>query len=313
LKPLFLLGRTRRSVSSLTPELAEFERKLGLSEDSRIALGDFAFWPLKSDSCDVFWREHRTLLNTESGLLMEFTVGEVGKAIFSACDTNYVDRFKDQTYLYGTTDDDGQSFANDAADLDEDEEDDDLNDWDYHDQPVYDPYAGQLFWSVNPQFYFDFGATEDAVSFGRKLLILIGRDAQAPFLETRIGRQFKERLGKRARIVLNAQGADVTAIAFHYDASGADFFAQMKRLLPPRLVEDFLVMDIGRNCAIGDQPISRFAEWSNQPEPVTTVPPEADDDNNVDGPPGKQIVVEVKRRRPLIRLRLRGKNEPNAA
>lgn len=265
MKRLFLLGRTRRSVASLETELTEFERRLQLP-DGGIESGDLVFWITTFDTNQrskrtnypvEFGMKYKSVI--ESGLLSEYVVGEIGRTFLSASETGYVDNYKGESYMYGTTDD--KLTASTTPD-DEDEEidgDDYASLW-----ADDDPYAERLFWTCSALQGFGNEPTEEALSFGRKLLIVFGRDPKYPFLESRTGLQLRQKLGGRARVILSAQGENATAIAFDYEATCQEFFEQNKRLLPPRLVEDFLVIDVGMNYFVGDQPISLFGEWANQ-------------------------------------------------
>jgi hypothetical protein len=252
LKPLFILGRARRSASTLEAELKTFECSLGLSSDSSAECGDLVFWPASAEFERYsnedhhpfkFWERHKQAL--ESGVLSEIVVGEIGKSVFTASETGYVDRHNGQTYMYGVPEDDGHT-------TDEYYSDD-------------DPYEGRLFWTAGVQHWFnDFDILEETPSFGRKLLITFGRPMRTRFLDSPIGQKLRSKLGRNNGVVLNGQGADVAAIAFRYDATPAELFGQLKRLLPPRLVEDFLILDIGRKYYIGNQSLNLFDQWAQQ-------------------------------------------------
>ena len=267
MKPLFLLGRTSRSVATLEEELVAFEKSVGLSADDSMALGDLAFWPIVDrrgtpiGSPEDFCRTYADAL--KSGPLREYVVGELGRKLLSASETEHIDEFDGRKYLYGQRDFDeedelGQSEANDS-------EDDDGVYCGYEDYEEQRQYVDRRFQSLGASERFkSLVGREDVPSFGRKLLITVGRNPDRRFLEGRVGERLRAKLGENARVVLNAQGADVVAIAFETFFSPAEFFEQFKRLLPPRLVEDFLIMDIGLEFSIGDQPISLFAEWHAQ-------------------------------------------------
>ncbi len=229
-------------------------------------LGDLAFWPFVGDrrggqiaGPESFCHIHADAL--KSGPLCEYVVGEFGRKLLSASETGHIDEFDGRKYLYGQGDA-GEDDEFDQLLAQDNEEDDDEFYFGYEAQ---DPYAGRTFQSLGALERLEsLVGREDVPSFRRKLLILVGRHPEHRFLEGRMGQRLRGKLGQEARVVLNAQGADAAAIAFETHFSPRDFFEQFKGLLPPRLVDDFLIMDIGPGFSVGDQPISVFAEWDAQ-------------------------------------------------
>lgn len=271
MKPLFILGRTRRSVATLGRELTDFEHQLGLSDDDAMMCGDLAFWPLigvrnrhrfsESDPIS-FWEAHAASFRSE--VLSEWVIGEFGRNVVSAGQTEYIDDHRGQRYAYGKSerdDDDGEVRETGADDRAGQQN---ADEWDF-DELLPDPYDERTFQSVCVQEWFEnLVGQEDVPSFGRKLLTIIGRDPERRFLQSPVGQRLRASLGQKARVVLNAQGANAAAIAFEAHLTPRELFWQIKRLLPPRLVEDFLIVEIGMKYCTGEQPISVFAEWDAQ-------------------------------------------------
>jgi hypothetical protein len=255
-------------VATLEIELTAFENALGLSEEDALLCGDLAFWPFsprhqheRSDPTS-FWMAHRPTFGT--GIVSEYVIGELGRNLLTANQTEHVDEYRGRCFRYGTS----EESAEKAEIVYREGAIDDENEWDepgYSDSE-FEPYADRLFYTFGAGEWFEsIGAREETPSFGRKLLILVARDnLNKGFLESRIGERLRVRLGQAVRIVLNGQGADVVAIAFQTDATPVELFEQIKSLIPPRLIEDFLIADIGMNYCVGERPISLFAEWDDQ-------------------------------------------------
>src|SRR5712671_1682798 len=228
MKPLFLLGRARRSVSTLDAEFEEFERRIGQLLDSAVMCGDLVFWPVTSVSEEHgthhpagFWDEHHTIL--ESGLLSEVVIGELGKSMFASSETGYIDRFQDRDFMYGIEESDGVPLPEPS------DGDDDwshlfgYDDGEYDDEQEVDAYANRMFWTVGAQSWFDgVTITEDTPSFGRKLMIIIGRQAERRFLDGSMGQKLRAQLGESASVVFNSQHEDVVIFALEHPASPSD-------------------------------------------------------------------------------------------
>lgn len=301
MKPLFILGRAKRSVSTLEAEFEIFEREIGQSMDSAVTCGDLVYWPVNADLGKHYDRMHhpvefreRHRAALESGLLSEIVIGEIGKSMFSASNARHIDRFQDQEHLYGSEDaESGRPAPANAHD-----DDDDCYDalaYDEEEEP--DPHADRLFFTVGAQNWFDdIAIAENTPSFGRKLLIVIGRDPEHRFLDSRTGQKLRARLGSTAGVVFNSRHEDVAVIAFEHHASPEELFERIKRFLPPRLVEDFLIVDIGVKYCTGNEPISLFGEWdenrSNRNAGRLPKPPDS-------GARRRKVFVEkVQRRKP---------------
>lgn len=286
LKPLFILGRLRRNASTLEAELDAFDSSLGLSEDASVILGDLAFWifagqyksyRIHDHTPGSFYDLHKGAI--ESGLLSEFVVGELGRTVYGASESRHVDRFREETFMYGAAD---EKNAAEAAQAGEPE-------W-YADEER-DPYEDRLFWTVGLRQWLDRRtSTHEVPSFGGKLIILAGRDPERPFIGSQAGQQLKEKLGRNTRVIVNAQGANACAIAFENEASCSDLFRQIKRGLPPRLVEDFAIVDLGQEYCTGEQPISLYADWAERRSYTKSRPRQRERQ-------GRTVTVEVKQRR----------------
>jgi hypothetical protein len=262
LKPLFILGRARRSITTLETELEQFEQKIEESMENAVTCGDLVFWPVravppsarigrKPEPID-FWHRHREAL--ESGLLSEIVIGELGKCMFSSSETRCLDRFQGNVHMYGTEDSSPPSIAPEDTWLDECAFDEG--------EREEGRYENRLFWTIGAQDWFDRVAiAEETPSFGRKLIIIIGRQPERRFLDGALGQKLRARLGPTAAPVFSSQHEDVVVIAFEHYAPPDEVFEQIRGLMPPRLVEDFLIADIGLKYHTGGAPISLFAEW----------------------------------------------------
>lgn len=195
--------------------------------------------------------------------------------MFSAGYSDHVDRFQGQDYIYG----DPRSSL--RTDRDEEDDDDD------------DPYYRNSLVTDDTQDWFDlYGPDDNAGSFKRKLLIVIGRDRDRPFLDSPMGQKLRSRLGKRAGVVFRSKHDDLAVIAFEHSAPSSDLFDQIKGLLPPRLVLDFLMVDIGPMYCTGNAPISIFADWIEQGrnrKPEDPMPPSGGK------PDPRTVIVEKKK------------------
>ncbi len=269
----FLLGSLRAPWEAVEAEVEALEQRLILDPDDSLILGNIALLPLDLaiDPEGVRYR-HSDVLN--AGLFTDYVIGTICGHGYSAGDTARVQTFKGERFHYGS----GGRLIDQVLDprwgwhtLDYDEDTDDVfESEDEHDTleerdrylptvklrclPVEAEYytAGLRAWMAKTPNY---GSGPN----GAKLFVIVTREDCDGFLGKGPGSLLLEKLGPSACTIMKAEMAAVFVV--RSSGSSKDLYRRVQQYLPPNLVEDFIIFDIGTDIAAMRPGMSRLADW----------------------------------------------------
>jgi hypothetical protein len=241
----------------MADELATIQDTLGIEGSPCLKIGDVVLWLIGFEGGPwEFGRRHSAVL--ERDIFSEFVVGELGRSFFTASQSDKEDDFEGQTYRYGV-----------EAEYEHGDDDDADDDTDWDDSWAEDELgdegddAPEMFCeSENLRGWIDgWTLRHEPPSFGRKLLVVIGRNPDHPFIETPMGTRLRTKLEPGFGLIARAQGADAAVIGLQMECDAETSFEILQRNLRPRLIEDFILFDIGRDYWTGKQTLSVFGSW----------------------------------------------------
>jgi hypothetical protein len=281
LAELFILARMRASFEIVREELEAVERRFALNPAAKLCIGDIGLLPV--DGVALFPQDLRERWATEleRGLFNDLAIGTICGTAYGAAHTNCIDRYKRETYTYGnnarivyqrwTSSEGSHEVSEDeflrAKMAEKDEQgaarDDD---WDYDDlspRPQHWEWVDAKFKTDGIRRWFQERQTlAEPAGVGAKLVIINTRDPYSKYEDGDSGRKLLQLLGQTATNVM--RGEYVACIAVRTSEQSHELFQRIRPALKPRLVEDFLMFDIGQDVAALRPGFSKLEQWTDR-------------------------------------------------